>query len=428
MDWQRMTSGVYLRAWLALWVVCVAVILAAPGPAAAAPLFLVRLGAEGSVPAGAVAQCVAGIGGGRGAGPRHVVVLLHGYDTGAAVARDRYEQFAARLRRAGGGEETALLGVCWPSRPGPDSSWVVQAALHQALDGIGLGEQVSDPYRRTAWRAQRVGRQAVRQLVFAVQAAYPGAAVHLVAHSMGAKAAMSALAPDLLADGSDRVPAFAAGRELQVESVVLAGADLDGNLFLHGARGRAASAALPRARLWWFTVAGAGRKDRALNWRRVHVGTRAIGNCGPRFKPADTERLLRERRLVIDMGRVPPSHAYTRYFSLERVANLAVALDQVAPPAPEPEAEAVAGFRETVPTDTAPAAANDLLGRLDQVLSAPSTPAALQPYLRDPAVSVRLYAAWRLASAPEAARPVFRHGFTVPRALAVIARAQGGEP
>jgi esterase/lipase superfamily enzyme len=429
MDSQRMTLEVHLRAVLAVLALFIFLVTAVAQPALAAPLYLLRLGPQGNLPAESVAACVEAIASGRASPPRHVVVLIHGYDTGAALARERYEHFAECLSRCGA-RDIALVGVCWPSRPGPDSTWVMQAAVHQAAAEVGLGDRVVDPYGRTAWRAQRVGRQAVRQLVFGIQDAFPGAAVHLVAHSMGAKSAVAALAPELLAEGGDRAPAAAPAREMKVESVVLAGADLDADLFVSGPGARAASAALPRARLWWFTVADRDRKDRALQWRKIHVGEGAIGNAGPQFSAPDTDRLLRERRLVIDMGRVPPSHDYNRYFCAERVAAIVAAIDRIEPWRAAP-AEAVAGFRQTLAATPAPAAEDpttDLLSRLDQVLAAAPTTASLQPYLRDPAMSVRLYAAWRLEAGRTEARPAFPDGFTVGRALAAIARARGVVP
>lgn len=100
------------------------------------------------------------------------------------------------------------------------------------------------------------------EILFALQDAFPRAAIHLVAHSLGAAVILNALAPDLGEDRQDEGrAAYRSDRELRVEAVFLAGADLDARTFVEGKQAPAARAALHRAGLWWFTVPEPGRRD-----------------------------------------------------------------------------------------------------------------------------------------------------------------------
>src|SRR5207237_2132386 len=128
-------------------------------------------------------------------------------------------------------------------------------------------------------------------------------------------------------------------------------------LCVGGDQAPAARAALDRVRLWWFTVPAPGRSDKVLDIRKIDVGRPAIGNTGPIFAAADADRLLRERRLVIDMGHVPTAHWFLSYYRKRRVADLAAAINRLEPvPLPLPVAQAVAGERETLAPAPEPAA------------------------------------------------------------------------
>src|SRR5262249_18567268 len=140
-------------------------------------------------------------------------------------------------------------------------------------------------------------------------------------------------------------------RELKVGAVILTGADLDSQLFVRGDHAGAARAALDRAELWWFTVPDPGRCDRVLQVRKMDVGRPAIGNSGPLLSPEDAARLLRERRLVIDIGRVPPAHWFGSYYRDRRVTDVAAAINHLTF---ERGAvmQSVAGEREVLAGDT----------------------------------------------------------------------------
>jgi hypothetical protein len=332
---------------------------------------------------------------------------------------------ASRLHAALGAEaaETAVIGVRWPSDPGPARRWIRHAVLHRFSRAFGLPGGPRDPYYTIAWRAQGVGRRGLRQLIFGLQDAFPGTEVHLLTHSLGARVAMNALAPDLTPDRQDGRPAFLPGRELRVRTIVLAGADLDTRLFLRGNQAPAAAAALARADLWWFTLPEPGTRDRVLVLRDLHVGRRPIGNGGPRFAPGDADRLLREGRLILDVGRVPEQHSQVEYYRRERIAALAGALTRpgtvrVATRLPVgEEAARIIGY-------PAAAATRSVVATVHEILASPATPAALAPYLADPAVTVQLYAAWKLTAAAQEPQQVWRAEFNLSRALHLIRRAR----
>src|SRR5207248_3794523 len=118
-------------------------------------------------------------------------------------------------------------------------------------------------------------------------------------------------------------------------------------LFVDGDQAPAARMALPRARLWWFTVPRAGGEDRVLQFRKLDVGRRALGNTGPRFLAADADRLLAERRLVLDLNGVPRLHCFVDYYATPRLVEIAAAMGRLSGMAPG-VAESVAGVREVL--------------------------------------------------------------------------------
>jgi hypothetical protein len=427
--WHRSRGGLAAaRALLGALLVAVG-LGAASRPAAAVPAarphaYLIPVPPGDSAPP-AVASLVADIQAEHPAGVDRLVVLIHGFGTSLALARRQYDEVAARLQRAMRGDPaTAVVGVFWASDPGPLGTWMGRAVAHRVTGIFGAEPGVRDPYSTVAWRAQGVGRRALRQILFGLQDAFPGAGVHLVTHSLGAQVAMNALAPDLIQDRQDTGPAHEPERELRVASAFLTGADLDADLFVAGGRAAAASAALDRARLWWFTAPRPGRVDRVLWLRGVHVGEPAVGNTGPRFSASESESLLEGGRLVLDMGRVPANHWFVAYLSAARLRAIAGAIrylegrDFTAVAAAGP---AAAG-PEPAPSPPGAGPGTRLLAAVDAVRAAPATAAALRPYLAYPALTVRLYAAWRLGTldAEEGPAPEL----TLPRARAAIAAAR----
>jgi hypothetical protein len=396
-------------------------------PHAAARLYGIPIPPDGDVDDRSLGKLLRSIRADHPGGLRHLVLLIHGFAAQPAAARDEYESIAGLLasHTETAPDVCAVVGVYWESSPGPIYAWVPRAVARRALSPVGISRHVRDPYGTVVWRAHGAGRRGLRRILFALRSDFPGAALHLMTHSLGADLAMNALAPDLTPDEVDGRPAFEPQQELKLDAAFLVGADLDARLFAKGDQAPAARAALRRARLWWFTAPEPGKKDRVLQLREFHVRRRVMGNSGPLFNASDAERLIRERRLVLDMGGVPRSHWFMSYYQAERVGEIAAAMNELAP-APRSEGEEVAGVREELAAGSPPgdAGAGCCLPALDRILAAPPTPAAMAPFLESRWATARIYAAWRLTRerAGEEGMPGGR--FSVAAALRAVRAAR----
>lgn len=227
--------------------------------------------------------------------------------------------------------------------------------------------------------AHQVGRTGLRALLLRLQEQDPEWPVHVFAHSLGSDVVLTALAPESAArEPSTEVES--PERVLSLGMVVLAGADLDQDLFAR--RGRAeARLALDRARAWWITVPRDQEADAALELRRAAGRRDAMGNRGLTLLRDDFERLMERRGLVLDKRQIPIRHAYTDYYSRRRMRSLVASLAYLEEP-------------------DRPLARQSPLAAIDRVMLAAQP--RLEAYVRRGGSTEQLYAQWRLE--PDASR------------------------
>lgn len=312
--------------------------------------------------------------------PTQLVVLIHGWDTPERQSNKDYAQIGGDLRLAfqRRGEQVSVVGVQWDSNAGALRDWLAKSVASRLLRGVGLKKAAKDPYSTRVPMARSVGRRGLRELLLDLQAQFPQARLHVLAHSLGCEAAVHALNPETSDPDKDvdkeeeELPAFMPDRRLHLDLMVLAGADLDPNFPLDTPE--LANARLPK--LLWVTVSEFGvGKDRILALRRLARNRVAVGNAGLELTPEQTDAFFSQRRLVFDSREIPRQHDIKDYFNADRIGRIADAAVALHSPQKSPSA---------------------LLNELDAVLAAPDDTEKLREYVNSPEMSTRLYAAWRL--------------------------------
>ncbi len=263
----------------------------------------------------------------------HVVVLVHGFNADCGVVARDYDRIARYLQKSDAAHvgRFVLVGVHWPSDPGPLQDWLPKMAAYRFTTGLGFPSPVANPYREKSRIAGIVGRRGLRTLLFRIQDAFPGAPTHLWAHSMGSECAIRALAPSTLSRGETPGLIEEPERALHVSSVVLAGADLDQDVFTLRSRSNAREA-LDHADLWWVTVARANSADAALEVRRGAGRKDAVGNVGLALDRAELRGLVGRCGLILDDEEIPIFHEMKIYFDDARLKRLRRSLEYLRDP------------------------------------------------------------------------------------------------
>lgn len=187
----------------------------------------------------AIAAALTGLQGGDPARPRIVILYLHGYNNGFADAAQRSAQLAFDL-----GSPVVPVFYSWPSQ---------------------------SSVRRYVWDSTRVQRSQpyVRELIRAILDQVRPDQLHIVAHSMGNRAAIAALL-DLARERPDL--------NRQVTSLTLLSPDVDQILFRRSA--------LPElGRIAGRVALFANRRDRPLAASNVENGGYPLGTYADRGTP-----------------------------------------------------------------------------------------------------------------------------------------------
>lgn len=307
-------------------------------PAAASPAdtkppayYPITLEPDGSVKAEALDQLAGRIHTAAGDPHAQFVVLVHGYNTSGTLGRRQYRQIARDLTLTGNsaGWHPVVIGVHWPSHPGPLLRWLPQMLGYRFISGTGFPKALTNPYLEKSRLAARAGRTGLRAVLFRLRADYPRVPLHVFAHSMGSELVIRALSPEAgkLPGASDRI--VQPTRLLQLGMVVLAGADLDQDVF-SPEETDGVPQALDRAAVWWITVPRKNTADAALELRRSAGRREALGNVGLSLKRSQLQALLARRALVIDSRKVPIVHDILAYFTRGRLESLADSLGYLA--------------------------------------------------------------------------------------------------
>lgn len=292
-------------------------------PAApAAEYHAVTLERDGQATAGALDQLVRSVRQEIRGGDGQIVVMIHGFDTDLKDGARDYGTVAQRLRKhaEAAGQRFAAVGLHWASDAGSQAQWMSRAVVHRVTSLLGMRKAVKNPYLEMRRRASRVGRTGARAVFFRLQDEFPGTPVHVFAHSLGSEVTVAALAPEGSVRKSEYAPVEQLGRELRLDLVTLAGADLDHDAFARN------GAALDRANKWWITVPKQAHADAILELRRAAGQGDALGNRGLSLRPEDEARLHARNALVLDRGNVPTGHAFIAYYNETRIEALAQAM------------------------------------------------------------------------------------------------------
>jgi len=376
-SWLPVRALVLLAMMAAFWVATPARAEPAPAPARKAPVYYpVNLDETGSISKEALNRLSAMIAPEVAAPGAQLVVLVHGYNTSQTLGRRQYRQIARDLVAAGEKENwhPVVIGVHWPSHPGPLLHWLPQMLGYRFISGTGFPNALTNPYLDKSRLAAIAGRTGLRALLFRLQDDFASVPLHVFAHSMGSELLIRALAPGPVLPPPLLTPIEQPTRVLRIQMAVLAGADLDQDVFSpqeeHGV-----PEALPRAAVWWITVPRKNSADAALELRRSAGRRDAVGNVGLEMDRAQLSELIARRGLVIDNRSVPITHDIRAYYTRERLLDLTASLLYLH-------------------QKTATAARSSVLADLDAVLAAAASGQEASP---SPGVSasVRLYLRWQ---------------------------------
>lgn len=295
--------------------------------------------------------------------PKHIVVLIHGFDVPREDSTRQFETVGQLLRDefTRRKQQVVVIGLQWNSD--------VDVSL-AALAGA---------YMDTVTVARSVGHQGARQLLLGLHERWPEARINACAHSMGCEVTAAAVAPELQykegSQGEGTVAApLAPEKDVHLNLVTLAGSDLDYDVFAQG--GVQARTQKPRLRMLWMTLSPVlGDKDQVLKLRKVLRG-QAAGNVFPLMTEAQYDAIFSHKAAFFDNEDIPKSHDFLLYYDQPRIADLAAAMLWLADPkgAPEP-----AAFEE-----------------MDKVMLAPDNAEALARFLDTPHLNTQIYALWRL--------------------------------
>lgn len=359
-------------------------LLFSPQPASAAselphrPAYhSITLNADGGVQPDALTHLTESIRSEAAEPEAQLVVLVHGYNTSRTLGRQQYRRIARDLAAAGkrAGWYPVIIGVHWPSHPGALLRWLPQMLGYRFISGTGFPNALTNPYLEKSKLAASTGRTGLRAVLFRLQDNFPHLPLHVFAHSMGSELVIRALSPDLDSGTSPPKRIEQPGRTLRLDMVVLAGADLDQDVFTH-TEDDGVPEALNRVAVWWITVPRKNSADAALELRRSAGRRDAVGNVGLVLERKQLSSLLSRRALVIDSRSVPIIHDILAYYTPERLQNLAAALQYLA--------------KGRTKSD-----ASNLLQDADAVLGTPATRLE-QLAVEPPNTCSRLYLRWRL--------------------------------
>jgi hypothetical protein len=223
--------------------------------------------------------------------------------------------------------------------------------------------------------ARSVGRGPARELLLAIQKAYPKAHLSVLAHSMGCEVAAAAVVPELsYADQVPFVPTHEPQAPVKLNLLALFGSDLDYDIWSQS--GVEASTLTGRLSLLWQTLAPneADKKDKVLSYR-ARLRGKAAGSTFPKMTLAQLDAMVGGRRLLVDSEDIPSDHAFGNYYDQSRVSRLVPVMRYLANPK---------------------LAKPPYLERLDRILTAPNSQQALLTYLDAPTAGEIFYALWRL--------------------------------
>ncbi|MCE7870621.1 alpha/beta hydrolase [bacterium CPR1] len=292
--------------------------------------------------------------------PDHIVVIVHGFATDKETSTQQYSTLGPRFKDAysKAGKKAVVVGFQWDS------------SVESGLLGIE-GE-----YFETIPQAHTTGRNALRQVLLALQQRFPKAALNIAGHSMGCEVSAAAVIPELQFDEKDKQPEiYQAGQDIVLNTATLAGSDLDYDIWYKGGVS-ARESKTRRCKLVWMTMSKilGEQQDEVLKMRAMVRGD-ASGNMFPLMTEQQYDTLFKNRAVLFDNQNIPTDHSFLKYYDEERLARIAPAAVFLADPSqPEPEE----------------------LAELDQIIQAPEVGNILLPMLDSPRLAAQVYALWRM--------------------------------
>lgn len=291
--------------------------------------------------------------------PTNIAVLVHGFDVPREESARQYGLVSGLLKDeyARSKQKVLVVGLQWDSD----------------VD-VGLLD-LTEAYLGKVPVARSTGRQALRQVLLALQQRFPKAGVHLMAHSMGCEVSAAAVVPEMKYKEGEAPVAepYAPQKAVELDLIVLAGSDLDYDAF---AKGDIQPSQEPRLRMLWVTMSPVmGDKDEVLKLRKVVRG-KAGGNTFPLMTQHQYDTIFANKALFVDNEDIPKSHDLLLYYDAARIAQLAPAQLWLANPKASPQPAAFA--------------------ELDAVLKTQDNAKELARWLDSPNLSSQMYALWRL--------------------------------
>lgn len=336
-------------------------LLAGPGQAEDSSAFVPVWTGTGDALSAATLDKVASQCATQQAQPDHIVVLMHGYDTTREGSVPMFQEAAKRIQAsfAKSGKTVLVVGLQWDSAPrGNLTPW-----------------KAGEAYTSMVPRARTVGHVPARQLILRLQKQFPGARIHIFAHSMGCEVAAATAFPEMAyTDKYIGKPAFAPKQNVPISLMTLCGSDLDYDVWyktkVNLGKGK------PRVGLMWMTMPwyAGDIRDNTLQIRKVSRGMGG-GSAFPRMTVPQYDLVFKARAAVFDDKEIPQDHQFARYYSQDRVDGLAQAACSLADKsAPKP---------------------TELL-EAERVLALPNKVSELQPALDSTTFTGQTYALWRM--------------------------------
>lgn len=291
--------------------------------------------------------------------PDHIVVIVHGFATDRETSTEQYNTIGPRFKAAFDklGKKAVVVGFQWDS--------AVQGGL-LSMEG---------EYFDMIPRAHVTGRNALRQVLLALQQKFPKAALNIAGHSMGCEVSAAAVVPELKFSEEDpQGEVYQPGQDIHLNTATLAGSDLDYDIWFKG--GVPARADKHRCKFMWMTMSRilGDEQDEVLKMRSMVRGA-ASGGTFPLMTTQQYDTMFKNRAVVYDNQDIPTDHAFLKYYSDERLARIVPAAIYIADPGqPEP----------------------DELAELDTIVQAPDVENILLPMLDSPRLAGQVYALWRL--------------------------------
>jgi esterase/lipase superfamily enzyme len=292
--------------------------------------------------------------------PDHIVIFIHGFNLQRDASTAEFERLAKNLKSQlanSQANKVAFAGVQWASA---SESSVFELA---------------NVYWQKISVARSVGRGPTRQLLLAIQKAFPKAHVSVLAHSMGCEVAAAAIIPELVYDDQvPFVPTYQPESDVLMNLVSFCGSDLDYDIWAKS--GVEGGSLVERNRMIWQTVApnDKGKKDRVLSYR-ARLRGKAAGASFPKMTVQQLEKVLGQRQIILDTEAIPSDHDFEKYYDQARLARIVATMLYVAnPKRPKPPE----------------------IDQVDEILAAPDEVTSLLPYLDSPHVGTLFYTLWRI--------------------------------